>query len=244
MNGLRADGLALAAALVERAAAEPAGCDLLVCPPATLLAAASARRSPAAGVALGGQDCHAKPVGRPYRRHRGADAGRCRLHAMSSSAIPSAGTDHGESDAMVRAKAEAALAAGLIAIVCVGETAARARCRPGARGRGAAARRLAAGGRGAAASSVVAYEPVWAIGTGPHPDRRPISRRSIAIIRAELDGAGRRAGARAHPLWRLGQARRTPRRSWRCRMSTARWSAAPASRPRISGRSRAAAAAR
>ena len=162
MNGLRADGLALARAIAERARA-PQTCDLLVCPPATLVAAVGAVLAGSA-VALGGQDCHAAPSG--------AFTG-----SVSAEMLRDAGCSHvilghserrhglGESDSQIREKALAAWRAGLVAIICVGETRAEREA-----GRavavvsaqlanslpdGADARRL-----------VVAYEPVWAIGTG------------------------------------------------------------------------------
>src|SRR5690242_13789907 len=121
MNGLRADGTALARALVERVRGERAGGDLVLCPPATLLIAVAAviDGSP---IALGGQDCHSEAKG----AHTGdisaamlRDAG-CRYVILGHSERRS---DHHESDALIRAKVMAALAAGLVPIVCVGETA-------------------------------------------------------------------------------------------------------------------------
>src|ERR1700720_4211806 len=119
MNGLRADGLALARAVAERAR-QPHRCDLLVCPPATLLIAVGEVLA-GSGVGLGGQDCHAEP--------KGAFTG-----GISAEMLKDAGCSHaivghserrhtcGETDADVRAKTLAAWRAGLIAIVCVGET--------------------------------------------------------------------------------------------------------------------------
>src|SRR5450432_2238263 len=169
MNGLKADGLALARAILAGAAGAPA--DLLVCPPATLLLAvgeAIARSQ----IALGGQDCHAAGPG----AHTGdiaaamlADLG-CRYVIVGHSERRA---DHGDSDAMVQAKATAAHGAGLIAIVCLGETEAE-------RDRGEAlpvvARQLASSlpGKVTAANTVIAYEPVWAIGTGRTPSRADI----------------------------------------------------------------------
>src|SRR5882724_2410462 len=145
MNGLSASAAELER-IVQGAGALPA-VDLMVCPPATLLArfAAAAQGSP---VRIGAQDCHgatAVIVGHSERRGY-----------------------HGETDADVRKKALAARRAGLMAIVCVGET----------RGEREAARALAVVGAqldgslpdGATAENlVVAYEPVWAIGTGLTP---------------------------------------------------------------------------
>ena len=163
MNGLRADGIARAAAVARFAAAAP--CEVLVCPPATLLAPVAAALA-GAPVALGGQDCATAAAG----AHTGdvsapmlADLG-CRYVIVGHSERRAA---HGETDAIVRAKAEAALAAGLVPIVCVGETGAE---RDSGRAHETVARQVAGSvPPGAAARAVVAYEPVWAIGTGRTP---------------------------------------------------------------------------
>ncbi len=182
MNGLRADGLALARAIRAGATGVPA--DLLVCPPATLLETVG-QAIGGSTIALGGQDCHAAGPG----AHTGdiaasmlADLG-CRYVIVGHSERRA---DHGESDATVQAKAAAGLAAGLIAIVCLGETEAE-------RDRGEAlavvARQLAGSlpAKASAANTVVAYEPVWAIGTG----RTPSSADILAVhghLRRELAG--------------------------------------------------------
>jgi triosephosphate isomerase len=162
MNGLRADGTALAAALASDSGAGPE-VDVLVCPPATLLAPVAAALA-GSRVALGGQDCHAKASG----AHTGdvsaamlADAG-CTFVILGHSERRQ---DHGETDATVRAKALAARAAGLVAIVCVGETEAE---RTAGRHLDVVAAQIAGSvpDDATAADTVVAYEPVWAIGTG------------------------------------------------------------------------------
>lgn len=155
--------------------------DLLVCPPATLVAAAAAR---AAGrVAIGGQDCHAKASG----AHTGDISAEMLKDAGAGFVIVGHSerrADHGETDAVVKAKAEAALRAGLVAIVCVGETEAERRA-----GRtlevvgGQVAGSLPEGGT--AANLVVAYEPVWAIGTGLTPTAADVGE-VHALIRAAL----------------------------------------------------------
>lgn len=165
MNGLRRAGEDLAAMIADSAQVADAA-DLLICPPATLLAAfaAQAQESP---IAIGAQDCHPAASG----AHTGdlsaemlADAG-ARFVIVGHSERRA---DHGESDATVRAKAEAAWRAGLIAIVCVGETRAQ-------REAGEALAVVAEQVRGSvpdgarADTLVVAYEPVWAIGTGLVP---------------------------------------------------------------------------
>ena len=166
MNGLQADGLARARALADHAATGDCGGDIVVCPPATLL---FALRAVFAGstVALGGQDCHGAAEG----AHTGdlsaamlADAG-CACVIVGHSERRAA---HGEGDGTVAGKAAAAHAAGLTAIVCVGESAADRE----------AGRALAVIGRQVERSlpegattdnTAIAYEPVWAIGSGRTP---------------------------------------------------------------------------
>ena len=162
MNGL--DGLALAAALRGRLAASPAPpCDLLVCPPATLVSRVAAVLRGSA-IAVGGQDCHAEPGG----PHTGdvsaellAEAGATQVIVGHSERRAS----HGETDAMVRAKAEAARRAGLGAIICIGETAAE---RQAGRARDVVGRQLAGSlpARLDSEQISIAYEPIWAIGSG------------------------------------------------------------------------------
>ncbi len=164
-------------------AAHPApGCEMLLCPPATLIAQ---MRYAARGSVLhiGGQDCHAKPSG----AHTGdisaamlKDAGA--THVVLGHSERRA--DHGETSAQVKAKAEAALAAGLIAVVCLGETEAQ---------RDAGETLALCGSQlhdslpaGATASNlVIAYEPVWAIGTGRTATLDQIAE-VHAYLRAEL----------------------------------------------------------
>jgi triosephosphate isomerase len=162
MNGLSAQ-LEEVAALI--AAHPQPRCEVLLCPPATLLAPMA--QAAAGRIALGGQDCHPKPSG----AHTGdisasmlADAGAAFVILGHSERR----ADHGETDALVRAKAEAAVAAGLVAIICVGETEAQ---RDAGETLAVIAGQLA-GSVPAAASpqtTVIAYEPVWAIGTGRTP---------------------------------------------------------------------------
>jgi triosephosphate isomerase len=172
MNGLREEGLTLArevahrAVAASRAAGRHLACDLLVCPPATLLflLAEELTGSP---VLLGAQDCHAKEKG----AHTGdisapmlKDAG-CRFVILGHSERR---TDHGETDALIRAKAEAARRAGLVPIICVGETEAE---RDAGKTLEVVGRQIAGSvpdGLGAE-TLVIAYEPVWAIGTGRTP---------------------------------------------------------------------------
>ncbi len=176
-----------AAALAEvtaLAAAHPSpGCDVLLCPPATLIAQMvwAARGTP---VKVGGQDCHPATSG----AHTGdisaamlADAGA--THVILGHSERRA--DHGETDALVQAKAVAALGAGLTAIICVGETEAE---RDAGRTLDVVAAQLAGSVPTAVDSIgklVIAYEPVWAIGTGRTPTNPEIAE-VHAHLRARL----------------------------------------------------------
>lgn len=178
MNGLRADGVARAEAVARFVRAGSAGpCEVLLCPPATLLAPVAAALA-GSGAALGGQDCAASQGG----AHTGdiaaamlADLG-CRYVIVGHSERRAG---HGETDLVIRSKAGAALAAGLTPILCVGETGAQR-----AAGETLATVRGQVEGsvpEGAGARIVVAYEPVWAIGTGRTP--APVD---VAEVHAEL----------------------------------------------------------
>src|SRR5690606_29797769 len=120
MNGLRADGEARVRDLLERHRAAPGTGTLGVCPPATLLILLHNLLQGSA-IVLGAQDCASEPKGAhtgDISAPRREDAG-CRLVIVGHSERRQG---HGESDEQVRAKAAAAHAAGLIAIVCIGET--------------------------------------------------------------------------------------------------------------------------
>jgi triosephosphate isomerase len=189
MNGTSAD-LAEIASLTT---AFPApAIDILICPPATLLHRMAAMPGP---LAFGGQDCHPNPKG----AHTGdvsatmlADAGATHVILGHSERR----TDHMETDALVAAKALAARAASLTAVICVGETEAQRR----------AGDTLAIVGQqlagsildgATAADTVIAYEPVWAIGTGLVPTTAQIAEvhafiRTTLTTRFGAEGAGMR----------------------------------------------------
>jgi triosephosphate isomerase len=160
MNGLRA-GLGEIDAV--KAGIANARCEVAICPPATLIAAAASR---AAGspLLIGGQDCHRAASG----AHTGdvsaemiADAGG-KLVIVGHSERR---TDHGETDAVVRAKTEAAWRAGLLAVLCIGETKAQ---RESDQTLDVLEQQLwgSVPDEAKASTLVIAYEPVWAIGTG------------------------------------------------------------------------------
>ena len=163
MNGLKASGAELDK--LKRGAGELPKVDLMVCPPATLIAGLAAA---AAGlIAIGGQDCHAEPSG----AFTGDISAEMLRDAGASAAIVGHSERrqyHHETDAQVRAKAQAAWRAGLTAIVCIGETKDE---RTGGKTLGVVGKQLEGSiPDGATADKlVVAYEPVWAIGTGLTP---------------------------------------------------------------------------
>jgi triosephosphate isomerase len=170
MNGLKSSAAEFEAMLAG-APALAAKADLLVCPPATLIADFADKAS-GSKVMVGAQDCHPTASG----AHTGdlsaemlADAGARAIIVGHSERR----ADHGEGDVLVRQKAEAAWRAGVTAIVCIGET----------RGQRDAGQTLdICGGQLAgslpdgatAAKLLVAYEPVWAIGTGLTPTAKDV----------------------------------------------------------------------
>ncbi|MGD9837318.1 MAG: triose-phosphate isomerase [Afipia sp.] len=170
MNGLKASANELAA-IGQGAERVWRKADLLICPPATLLFT-SAAIVIGSKVAIGAQDCHPAASG----AHTGdlsaemlADAGATAIIVGHSERR----TDHHETDALVRAKAEAAWRAGLVAIVCVGETQAE---RDAGKALDVVGLQLAGSvpDGATAANLVVAYEPVWAIGTGRTPTAKDV----------------------------------------------------------------------
>ena len=167
MNGLRADALTLARSVADGVRRSGwSDRDILACPPATLIMmVADAVKGSA--VMVGGQDCHAKASG----AHTGDVSAEMLRDAGASHVIVGHSerrTDHGESDASVRAKAEAAWRAGLLPIVCIGETLAE---REEGRTFSVLERQLKGSipAGASAARLLVVYEPVWAIGTGKTP---------------------------------------------------------------------------
>jgi triosephosphate isomerase len=185
MNGLAASEAELAKII---AGARPlAGkAELMVCPPATLVAQFAAA-SNGSSLSIGGQDCHADASG----AHTGDVAAEMLADAGARAVIVGHSerrTDHHETDAQVQAKALAAHRAGLTAIVCVGEQRAQ---------REAGETLTVVGGQldgslpdaataATAANLVIAYEPVWAIGTGLTPTAADVAE-VHAFIRRKLN---------------------------------------------------------
>ncbi|BCH24941.1 triose-phosphate isomerase [Mesorhizobium sp. L-8-3] len=157
--------------------------EALVCVPATLLARAAEAIGGRTPVRLGGQDCHTVASG----AHTGDVSAEMLKDAGASHVIVGHSErriDHGETDAVVLAKAEAAWRAGLVAVVCIGET--RAERESGAT-LDVLSRQVAGSVPADAthATTIVAYEPVWAIGTGLTPTAADVAE-AHAHIRGQL----------------------------------------------------------
>ncbi len=182
MNGTTASVAEFEAMIAGYGADLAAKVELAICPPATLVARLAAVGGP---IPIGGQDCHAKVSG----AHTGDIAAEQLKDAGATYVIVGHSerrADHGETDAVVKAKAEAAVRAGLVAIVCVGETEAERKAGTTLDVVGTQiAGSLPAGMTGA--TLVVAYEPVWAIGTGLVPTLADV-KEVHDFIRAKLVG--------------------------------------------------------
>lgn len=196
MNGLAAslEQIGLIGSGID--AALQGNVDVMICPPAVLVAQA-AWKAKGGAVLIGGQDCHAKPSG----AHTGDISAEMLKDAGASAVIighSERRADHGESDGVVKAKAESALRAGLTAIVCVGETRVQ---------REAGTTLTIVGGQlagsvpaGSAAQIVIAYEPVWAIGTGLVPSVADVAE-VHAFVRKQLEASHGSEGAKMRILY-------------------------------------------
>ena len=192
MNGSRGQAESLVDELLALAQGQAGDCDLLVCPPFTLLAPVGAMLA-GGPVALGAQDCHPEPSGAFT-----ADISAPMLADLGCSHVIVGHSErrqyHGESSALVQRKAQAALAAGLSPIICVGETAEE-------RDQGRAAAvveeqfRLSLAAESQGPATVIAYEPVWAIGTGKTATAADVADMHGHIRRLLIELLGAEAGA-------------------------------------------------
>jgi triosephosphate isomerase len=192
MNGLKADGVALAKGVATKLAEAGPRCDLLVCPPATLVDAV-AQAVAGSALAVGGQDCHADKSG----AHTG-DTSAVALKDLGASYVivghSERRADHGESSEIVNAKAAAAHAAGLTAIICIGET--EKEKDAGLTIKVVGEQFLGSVPEGAdAANTIIAYEPVWAIGTGRTPSTADVAEVHGAIRSLAVDTLGKEIAA-------------------------------------------------
>jgi triosephosphate isomerase (TIM) len=195
MNGLRADGVALAHAVAQHARGGHPNCDLLVCPPATLLVVVGEAIA-GSPVALGGQDCHAL--------EKGACTGDVSAEMLKDAGCSYVIIGHserracGETDTVVNAKVHAAWRAGLIPILCVGET--RTEREAGRAVEIVSCQLAASVPQGATADKlVIAYEPIWAIGTGLTPTLDDIVAIHQVIRAAVPDGTRILYGGSVNP---------------------------------------------
>ena len=197
MNGLGASLSEIAAMRRSVDAGAAGAAEVAVCPPATLLAGA-AKILAGGALGLGAQDCCAADHGAftgdisaPMLKDAGA------VYVIVGHSERRAG--HNESDAAVRAKAEAAQRAGLTAILCVGETRAE---REGGRANEVVSGQLRGSlpARATPADLVIAYEPVWAIGTGLTPTPADVAEMH-GVIRGLLSEIYGEAGAKIRILY-------------------------------------------
>jgi triosephosphate isomerase (TIM) len=197
MNGLKAS-MTEFEAMLAGAPRVAAKADLLVCPPATLIAAFAEKAKGSKTLRIGAQDCHPKASG----AHTGDISAEMLADAGASAIIVGHSerrADHGETDALVRQKAEAAWRASLVAIVCIGET---------RQHRDSGQTLDICGGQltgslpdgATSANLVVAYEPVWAIGTGLTPTAADVEQ-VHRFIRDNLVARFKGEGARIRILY-------------------------------------------
>lgn len=179
MNGVLGSAAELEQLLDNLGGSTPDDRDVLVCPPATLIAPFAAKFANF-GVLIGGQDCHWNESG----AHTGdisaamlADAGAGHVIVGHSERR----ADHGETNSTVKSKAEAALAAGITPIICVGETREE---REAGRAEMVVGEQLSGSAPDTAEEIVIAYEPVWAIGTGLTPTTHDIQQMHAFIRKA------------------------------------------------------------
>ena len=194
MNGLKASMAEVEALNAALESGTDARCEVLLCPPFTLLGAFDAALANSS-IQHGAQDCHMNESG----AHTGDISAQMLKDTGCSHVIVGHSerrADHGEDDATVRAKADAVHGAGLVAIICVGETDAE---RDAGKALDVVSGQLAGSlpDAATAANTVVAYEPVWAIGTGRTPTPADVEEvhgaiRQSLVARFGSEGEGMR----------------------------------------------------
>lgn len=190
MHGLAAQ-LGEIEAIAASVKATPPLADVLICAPATLLARAA--QTAAGRIAVGGQDCH-KDIGGAFTGDVSAEM----LREAGASAVILGHSErrqhHGETDAMVAAKANAARRAGLLAIICIGETDSQ---RKDGKALSACGDQLGVSVPEGITAVVIAYEPLWAIGSGRTPTPEEIAEMHAHIrqcLAARLGAHGQAVG--------------------------------------------------
>ena len=185
MNGLKSVKAEFEAMQSQYDSSLQAVVDLMICPPATLL---SGLASTSGAVSLGAQDCHVNVSG----AHTGDLSAEMLVDGGASAIIVGHSerrADHGETSELVREKAEAANRAGATAIICVGETKDE---REAGKAEEVVISQLSASvpDNASAQTTIIAYEPVWAIGTGLTPTADDVAEIHAAIRKALIERFG------------------------------------------------------
>lgn len=188
MNGLLADGVALAQNIKADVKAKKRNCEFVVCPPFTLLGAVK-KALKGCRVALGAQDCHFEEKG----AHTGDISPEMLLDSGCAYVIlghSERRADHGETSELVCKKAKAAHKAGLKTIICIGETLAQ---REKGETIDICSKQIleSVPNDATAADTVIAYEPVWAIGTGKTPTAQDVEDVHAAVRKVLAKKLGR-----------------------------------------------------
>jgi len=185
MNGTGADMKQVRALVKTLSGNHKYACDTMICPPATLLSRLAALRTSLKAsrkLALAGQDCHAAVSG----AHTGDVSAEMLKEAGASAVIVGHSerrSDHGETDKQVKAKVEAAHRAGLTAIMCIGESLKQRKAGDTLKVVGKQLRGSLPDGC-TASNTVIAYEPVWAIGSGLTPTVEQVAQVHLALRKA------------------------------------------------------------
>ena len=188
MNGLSADGLELAKAIKAEVKLKKRNCEFVVCPPFTLLGTIK-KALKGSRIVLGAQDCHFDEKG----AHTG-DISPLMLLDMGCTYVilghSERRTDHGETDELVCKKAKAAHKAGLKTIICIGETLAQ---RESGETIDVCSKQIleSVPNEATATDTVIAYEPVWAIGTGKTPTAQDVEDVHAAVRKVLAKKLGR-----------------------------------------------------